>query len=137
MPVAPTETPERRDIMTNPSVRQAGVAIVFAFTCVLAVMAITTGESPSAAPPPQSYREGSFVREISLSVEVFGSKMHYVDEGHGDVFLFLHGNPTSSYLWRNVTRYVVPHGRVIAVDNIGFGKSDKPGGDYTFQSHLR
>ena len=38
-------------------------------------------------------------------VEVLGSKMHYIDEGAGDPILFLHGNPTSSYLWRNIIPY--------------------------------
>lgn len=53
------------------------------------------------------------------------------------VILFLHGNPTSSYLWRNVMRYVKPAGRIIALDLIGFGKSDKPKElDYTFQTHF-
>ena len=63
--------------------------------------------------------------------------MHYIDQGQRDVFLFLHGNPTSSYLWRNVMRYVAPQGRIVAVDNIGFGKSDKPDVDYTLQTHFR
>ena len=71
-------------------------------------------------------------------VSVNGSRMHYVDEGDpdGPVFLLLHGNPTSSYLWRRV----IPHlastgGRVIAVDNIGFGGSDRPDIGYTFLEH--
>ncbi len=38
----------------------------------------------------------------SKYVDVLGSKMHYIDEGSGDPILFLHGNPTSSYLWRNI-----------------------------------
>jgi haloalkane dehalogenase len=71
----------------------------------------------------------------SKFVEVNGARMHYVDVGEGQVFLFLHGNPTSSYLWRNVMPFVQPVGRTIAVDNIGFGKSDKPELDYTFQTH--
>ena len=72
----------------------------------------------------------------SRFVEVLGSRMHFVDEGEGDVFLFLHGNPTSSYLWRNILPYVRPHGRVIAVDNVGFGQSDKPDISYTLQDHI-
>ncbi len=70
-------------------------------------------------------------------VEVLGSRLHYVDEGQGDPFLFLHGNPTSSYLWRNIIPYVTPLGRAVAVDNIGFGKSDKPDIDYTYQDHIK
>ena len=68
-------------------------------------------------------------------VEVNGSKMHYVDEGSGDPVLFLHGNPTSSYLWRNIIPYVSPHARVIAPDLIGMGRSDKPDIDYRFYDH--
>ncbi len=70
-------------------------------------------------------------------LEVLGSKMHYVDEGDGQPFLFLHGNPTSSYLWRNIIPHVLPHGRAIAPDLIGMGKSDKPELDYTFRDHAK
>ena len=59
-------------------------------------------------------------------VEILGSQMHYVEKGEGDPILFLHGQPTSSYLWRNVMPHVEGQGRVIAPDNIGFGKSDQP-----------
>ncbi|TLU70734.1 haloalkane dehalogenase [Lichenicoccus roseus] len=59
-------------------------------------------------------------------LEVFGSQMAYVDEGSGPAVLFLHGNPMSSYLWRNVIPHVAPHARCIAPDLIGFGDSDKP-----------
>lgn len=73
----------------------------------------------------------------SKYLDVHGSKMHYVDEGEGDPILFLHGNPTSSYLWRNIIPYLVPHGRCIAVDLIGMGKSDKPDIDYRFFDHAK
>jgi len=73
----------------------------------------------------------------SKYVEVLGSKMHYIDEGEGDPVLFLHGNPTSSYLWRNVIPYVADDGRAIAVDLIGMGKSDKPDIDYRFVDHAK
>lgn len=68
----------------------------------------------------------------SKFIEVKGSKMHYVDEGEGEVFLFLHGNPTSSYLWRNVIPYLSDSSRCIAVDLIGMGKSDQPDINYGF-----
>lgn len=71
----------------------------------------------------------------SKFVEVHGSKMHYVEEGEGDPILFLHGNPTSSYLWRNVIPHVSGQGRCIAVDLIGMGKSDKPDIAYTYEDH--
>ncbi len=68
-------------------------------------------------------------------LEIKGSRMHYIDEGEGETLLFLHGNPTSSYLWRNIIPYLTPHGRCIAPDLIGMGKSDKPDIDYRFFSH--
>ena len=71
----------------------------------------------------------------SKYVEIHGSKIHYIDEGSGDPILFLHGNPTSSYLWRNIIPYLVPHGRCIALDLIGMGKSDKPDLGYRFFDH--
>lgn len=70
-------------------------------------------------------------------VEVLGAKMAYVDEGEGDPILFLHGNPTSSYLWRNVLPHVRHLGRCIAVDLIGMGDSDKPDIAYRFDDHAR
>lgn len=56
---------------------------------------------------------------------VLGKKMAYVDEGSGDPIVFLHGNPTSIYLWRNVMPYLEGRGRLIAIDMIGMGDSDK------------
>ena len=73
----------------------------------------------------------------SKYLEIHGSKIHYIDEGSGDPILFLHGNPTSSYLWRNIIPYLVPHGRCIALDLIGMGKSDKPDLDYRFFDHSK
>ena len=64
--------------------------------------------------------------------DVHGSRMHYIDVGHGDPILFLHGNPTWSYLWRNVIPHLRPLGRCIAPDLIGMGRSDKPDIQYTF-----
>lgn len=71
----------------------------------------------------------------SRFVEVNGSQMHYIDEGEGDPILFLHGNPTSSYLWRNIIPHVTGQARVVAPDLIGMGKSDKPEIDYRFLEH--
>ncbi len=56
---------------------------------------------------------------------VFGRAMAYVEVGQGDPIVFLHGNPTSSYLWRNVIPHLEPLGRGIAPDLIGMGDSDK------------
>lgn len=68
-------------------------------------------------------------------VNVKGSQMAYVDEGRGPVVLFVHGNPTSSYLWRNIIPYVTDNHRAIAVDLIGMGDSGKPDINYTFKEH--
>lgn len=67
----------------------------------------------------------------SKYIDINGSNMHYLDEGEGDPILFLHGNPTSSYLWRNIIPYLTSMGRCIAPDLIGMGKSDKPEIGYT------
>jgi haloalkane dehalogenase len=73
--------------------------------------------------------------------EVLGHEMAYVEVGSGDPIVFLHGNPTSSYLWRNIIPYVQKLGRCIAPDLIGMGASDKlPNGGpeaYTFVEHRR
>ena len=71
----------------------------------------------------------------SRFVEVLGSKIHYVEGGQGDPILFLHGNPTSSYLWRNVMPHLEAQGRVIAMDLIGMGGSEKPDIGYRFFDH--
>ncbi|WP_394831193.1 haloalkane dehalogenase [Pendulispora rubella] len=71
------------------------------------------------------------------SIDVHGSRMAYVDEGQGDPILFLHGNPTSSYLWRNIIPHVRGLGRAIAPDLIGMGRSDKPDIGYRFADHAR
>jgi len=58
-------------------------------------------------------------------LEVNGKTMAYVEFGEGDPIVFQHGNPTSSYLWRNVMPHLADQGRCIAVDLIGMGDSDK------------
>jgi haloalkane dehalogenase len=73
----------------------------------------------------------------SRYLDVLGSRMHYIQSGSGDPILFLHGNPTSSYLWRNIIPYLSEHGRCIAPDLIGMGKSDKPDIPYRFIDHVR
>lgn len=73
---------------------------------------------------------------ISQYVNVLGSKMHYIEQGNGNPILFLHGVPTSSYLWRNIIPHLSGLGRCIAVDLIGFGKSDKPDIDYSITDHI-
>ncbi len=58
-------------------------------------------------------------------VQVRGKRMAYVEMGEGDPIVFQHGNPTSSYLWRNIMPHLADQGRCIAVDLIGMGDSDK------------
>jgi len=75
----------------------------------------------------------------SRYADVKGSRMHYVEQGDGSPVGLLHGNPTSSYLWRNIIPHVADLGRVIAPDLVGMGDSAKlpdSGPDrYTFTEH--
>jgi haloalkane dehalogenase len=69
---------------------------------------------------------------------VLGSTMAYREAGSAPVTaLFLHGNPTSSYIWRNILPHVAPVAHCVAPDLIGFGQSDKPDIDYRFADHVR
>jgi haloalkane dehalogenase len=71
-------------------------------------------------------------------VRVLDTEMSYVDVGSGDPIVFLHGNPTSSYLWRNIIPYVSNQGRCLAPDLVGMGKSGKsPMRAYRFTDHAR
>src|SRR5262245_21410989 len=70
---------------------------------------------------------------------VRGRRMAYVEVGRGDPIVFLHGNPTSSYLWRNVIPHLAERGRCIAPDRTGMGDSEKlpdsGPGRYRFVEH--
>jgi len=90
--------------------------------------------------------KGEFVTSISQfvaakrHVHIRDHKMAYYEVGHGDPIVFLHGNPTSSILWRNVIPHVTHLGRCIAPDLIGMGDSDKRSGSgdqYRFVEHRR
>ncbi len=72
----------------------------------------------------------------SKFVKVKGSNMHYIEQGSGDPVLFLHGMPTSSYLWRNIIPALSDKARCIAPDLIGMGASDKPDIDYRIFDHI-
>jgi pimeloyl-ACP methyl ester carboxylesterase len=66
-----------------------------------------------------------------------GHRLHYVDEGSGDVLLCVHGNPTWSFAWRSVVREFSATHRVIAIDHLGCGLSDKPQDyDYCLANHI-
>lgn len=69
--------------------------------------------------------------------EVGGRRVHYVDEGAGPVVVCVHGNPTWSFYWRNVIQALAPTHRVIAIDHLGCGLSDKPeDGPYRLADHV-
>jgi haloalkane dehalogenase len=72
-------------------------------------------------------------------IAVLGSSMAYREAGaaHDTIALFLHGNPTSSFIWSNIIPHVTSVARCIAPDLIGFGKSGKPPIDYRFADHVR
>lgn len=70
-------------------------------------------------------------------LDLDGLRMHYVDEGAGKPVLFVHGNPTWSFYWRNLITALAPNHRVIAPDHIGCGLSDKPQGwTYRLADHI-
>jgi len=67
---------------------------------------------------------------------VDGAQLHYIDEGQGEVLLFVHGTPSWSFEFRNIIKHLSKNYRCIALDHIGFGLSDKPAGyDYSIQNH--
>ena len=74
-------------------------------------------------------------------LEIFGKKMAYIDHGEGDSIVFLHGNPTSSFLWRNITPHLEGMGRIIVPDLIGMGDSEKLDGmdnpDYKYHGQYK
>ena len=80
------------------------------------------------------------VSDVALpQVNVLGATMAYREAGdlEAPVALFLHGNPTSSYIWRNILPLVAPVAHCIAPDLIGFGQSGKPAIEYRFADHVR
>lgn len=84
--------------------------------------------------------DGMVLDRVELSshyIDILGSKIHYLEAGLGDPILFIHGMPTSSYLWRKVIPFVSGEARCIAPDLIGMGKSDKPDIEYRIFDHIR
>ena len=73
------------------------------------------------------------------NIKVLGKNMSYVEKGEGDPIIFQHGNPKSSYLWRNIIPYLENQGRCIAIDLIGMGDSDKltDEGNNTYSYHVQ
>jgi len=110
--------------------------------------ALTAGLAASAATALPAHAEEKAISPTPLPtkrVQVLDLEMAYVEIGEGDPIVFLHGNPTSSYLWRNIMPYAVPFGRCIAPDLVGMGGSDKrplvegedPDARYGFFEHQR
>jgi haloalkane dehalogenase len=88
-------------------------------------MAGSTTNPPTAVDPHPRRR-----------IPVLDTEMSYVDTGAGDPIVFLHGNPTSSYLWRNIIPYAIAHGRCLAPDLVGMGQSGpSPARAYRFLDH--
>jgi haloalkane dehalogenase len=82
----------------------------------------------------------TILSDIAMSqIRVLDSTMAYREAGDREapVALFLHGNPTSSYIWRNILPLVAPVAHCIAPDLIGFGQSGKPAIEYRFSDHVR
>src|SRR6516162_10561261 len=80
------------------------------------------------------------INDVMLpQVEALDSTVAYREAGdnRAPVVLFLHGNPTSSYIWRNILPLVAPVAHCIALDLIGFGQSGKPAIEYRFADHVR
>ncbi|MEM9797335.1 MAG: haloalkane dehalogenase [Pseudomonadota bacterium] len=100
----------------------------------LALMAASTALALASTAVAQQLPSAEFPYE-KRRAEVLGSTMAYVDAGAGPAVLFLHGNPTSSYLWRNIIPYVTDDHRAIAPDLIGMGDSGKPDIDYSYADH--
>lgn len=123
--------------------RCLGAALVLSAASALPPTAAHDAISaPAEVDAPCAERVSDKCYEISADypfaphfVEVLGAKMHYVEIGVGDPILFVHGNPTWSYLWRNILPYASTEDRAIAVDLIGMGKSDKPDIEYRFADH--
>jgi len=112
--------------------RRCTSALIIA--CLLFIQTACSNSSNNVSDPENLPILEDFPFE-SKYIQVLGSTMHYVDEGTGEVILLLHGNPESVYSWRNVIPHLTPTARVVAVDLIGMGESDKPDIDYSFLDH--
>ena len=70
--------------------------------------------------------------------DINGQKLHYIDEGKGEIILFVHGTPSWSFDYRKVIKTLLKNYRCVAIDHIGFGLSDKPEHyDYSTQNHSK
>ncbi len=87
---------------------------------------LSSAAAIGATSVPARLFASSFASLPKKRVKVLGHEMAYTDNGEGRPVVFLHGNPTSSYLWRNIVPYVTDAHRAIAPDLMGMGDSDKP-----------
>ena len=75
---------------------------------------------------------------FSRFVNIGGDSLHYIDEGKGDVLLFVHGTPVWSFLYRHCVKRLSAQYRCVAIDHLGFGLSEKPvSADYSPEAHAR
>ena len=96
---------------------------------------------PSAVQPPVPLPDRTgFAEEFPFQsrwLNVGGHRMHYIDEGSGEVLLMVHGNPTWSFYWRRLIQHFSRQYRVVAIDHVGCGWSDRPTDfDYRLRSHI-
>jgi haloalkane dehalogenase len=99
------------------------------------IQTVTYGADLMNEAPPEISANDHHPRK---QVDVLDSTLSYVDVGQGNPIVFLHGNPTSSYLWRNIIPRMSDLGRCLAPDLIGMGQSGaSPSGSYRFVDHSR
>ena len=138
-------TPDKLKISKDSQNKKGSKKLVAALLLpfLLAAGTVTVSMNATAIIPaiaPKVDSEANISPEFNFQsnyASVLGSKIHYVDEGSGEVVVLVHGNPTSSYLWRNIIPTLAETNRVIALDLVGMGKSDKPSIDYTYQDHAK
>ena len=114
--------------------RWAWLATVLAFTGTGAASVAAAQDKGPAYKLPRAIVSEAPPAE-GRHVTVKGASIHYLEEGRGDPIVFIHGNPTSSYLWRNVIPHVLGVGRAVAPDLVGMGRSGKPKIAYRYTDH--
>jgi pimeloyl-ACP methyl ester carboxylesterase len=99
---------------------------------------LMTAQASHVPTPSLVWLDRSLYPFTSRYFESADGRMHYIDEGTGPAILFVHGTPTWSFLYRHLVAHLAPGHRVIAVDHLGFGLSDKsPTAPYEPQDHAR
>jgi haloalkane dehalogenase len=103
----------------------------------LAAAALIACQSSSSPKPRTNPMPSTTPRETVSELAVLDTFISYRETGKGSPIVFLHGNPTSSYVWRNVLPLVADRGRCLAPDLVGMGRSGKPESAYRFHDHAR